>query len=77
MRNKLWEVVREKLWLLAVLSGTLEPFGVKIVCGRKFSRTGLPPERWVPLGLRTLQPALGSFLMGVCCTQKVNHVDFF
>lgn len=42
--KKLQEAGRGKLWLLAVLSGVLEPFGVKIVCGRPFSRTGLSLE---------------------------------
>lgn len=43
--KKLQETARGKLWLLAMLSGKLEPFGVKMICGRKFSRAGLLPER--------------------------------
>lgn len=45
MRKKLQEAARGKLWLLAVLSGILEPFEVKIIHGRMFSRTHLSPER--------------------------------
>lgn len=45
MCKRLQEAAEGKLWLLAVLSCVLEPFGVKVVCSRTFSRTGLSPER--------------------------------
>lgn len=38
------EAAEGKLWLLAVLSCTLEPFGVKVIHSRTFSRTGLTKE---------------------------------
>lgn len=44
MCKRLQEAAEGKLWLLAVLSCTLEPFGVKVVHSRTFSRTGLTRE---------------------------------
>lgn len=43
MCERLQEAAEGKLWLLAMLSCTLEPFGVKVVYSR-LSRTGLTRE---------------------------------
>lgn len=57
--EKLQEAARRKLWLLAKLSGILEPFGVKIVCGRAFSETVFSQRDLV--GLRTSSACIGQF----------------